>query len=228
MTSDDFDDYDESDFDDAEPLEDVGPCCSCGGLENVRNFIMLDYEAPVKGTGWGCVVCNLPLDGATAVICDGCLEKAWAPNGQLGAEDTLHYVIEGRAEEKRRLPIEQLEKIPFGHDLKYHEEYEERFPNLMAADISDDTDLIEASESTQPILYYDGINLTWFSDSPDGGHPKCICSVCMKPIGEEQEPIVRLFRKEQNQEARFCTECAEEKLGIQRMDYPPDFDDLPF
>lgn len=52
-----------------------GPCCACERTgEPLRNLLMLPYKAPVAGTGWGCVVCHLPADGAVAAICDACLE----------------------------------------------------------------------------------------------------------------------------------------------------------
>ncbi len=56
-------------------IPDLGPCCACG-IEGpgVRNVILLGRKAPVPGTGWGCIVCGLPLDGAIAVVCDPCLE----------------------------------------------------------------------------------------------------------------------------------------------------------
>ena len=49
---------------------DLGPCCCCGGTERVRDIVMLSRKAPVPGTGWGCVVCGLPNDGASYVCCD--------------------------------------------------------------------------------------------------------------------------------------------------------------
>lgn len=52
----------------------LGPCCACGGADNIRNVMMLHKRAPVPGTGWGCIVCGLPLDGAVAVLCDHCIE----------------------------------------------------------------------------------------------------------------------------------------------------------
>lgn len=38
----------------------VGPCCACEGIENVRHFLMLPHKAPIPGRGWGCAVCGLP------------------------------------------------------------------------------------------------------------------------------------------------------------------------
>lgn len=51
----------------------LGTCCMCGRADGVRNIIQLELRAPIAGHGWGCTVCDLPLDGAIAVICDDCL-----------------------------------------------------------------------------------------------------------------------------------------------------------
>jgi hypothetical protein len=40
----------------------------------LRNVVLLTLKAPVPGTGWGCVVCDLPLDGAIALVCDSCID----------------------------------------------------------------------------------------------------------------------------------------------------------
>ena len=61
-----------------EDLPYLGRCCACleEGTEGnpVRNLMMLDRLAPTPGTGWGCFVCGLPLDGAVAVLCERCVE----------------------------------------------------------------------------------------------------------------------------------------------------------
>ncbi|MGH3088694.1 MAG: hypothetical protein ACRDSJ_15420 [Rubrobacteraceae bacterium] len=55
-------------------IPDLGPCCCCG-TENypATNIVMLDQKAPVKGTGWACLVCGLDPDGAVAVQCEKCM-----------------------------------------------------------------------------------------------------------------------------------------------------------
>jgi hypothetical protein len=76
--------WDDDDFEydlpqDDEPL-DLGSCCICGKEdETVRNLGMLSFRAPIPGTGWGCVQCGLPMDGAQVVICDECAEKQPRP-----------------------------------------------------------------------------------------------------------------------------------------------------
>lgn len=59
--------------------------------------------------------------------------------------------------------------------------------------------------------------MTWFEDSPDYGHPACICSICGDAIPDlddlsEDFPPLRLFREKSDahphgQEARFCPDC---------------------
>src|SRR5438105_4608012 len=53
----------------------LGPCCVCNGTDGVLNLIMLDRRAAISGHGWGCLICDLPFDGAYAVMCDPCWEK---------------------------------------------------------------------------------------------------------------------------------------------------------
>jgi hypothetical protein len=108
-----------------EPL-DLGACCACGKVgPDVRNIVMLDRRARVKGTGWGCVVCGLPTDGALVVVCDFCLMSN-AP---------YKWVIDGYPDEKKRIPIEDLPDEPFEHDQEAHEYYDS-----MMADAYDDGD----------------------------------------------------------------------------------------
>jgi hypothetical protein len=69
----------------------LGPCCGCGEEgPTVRNILMLEQKSPIAGHGWGCVVCGLPPDGATAVLCDDCLaqeaELIWACRGYAATE----------------------------------------------------------------------------------------------------------------------------------------------
>lgn len=83
---------------------DLGPCCNCGTTVGVTNMVMLHRRAPVPGTGWGCMICRLPADGAVAVLCDGCL-------GQEVKAVCLGYPKEGR-----RTPVKSLAPEAFDHD----------------------------------------------------------------------------------------------------------------
>jgi|SRR5208337_1807106 len=92
--------------------QDLGPCCCCGGTKRVRNIVMLPYRAPVPGTGWGCVVCGLPEDGAIYIACDRCVELGAAPS----------KVVSGRAASGIRIPRDSLSIEPFDHRMEFHEE----------------------------------------------------------------------------------------------------------
>lgn len=94
-------------------LKSLGKCCVCGCEgQSVRNIMMIHRAAPEKGTGWGCVVCGLPADGAIAVLCDGCIESEKEPR----------FVCEGFPAENNRVPIESLTSGDFDHDMSLHTE----------------------------------------------------------------------------------------------------------
>lgn len=90
-------------------IRDYGPCCACGGNENVRNIMMLPFKAPVPGTGWGCVVCGLPSDGAFALLCDECLASDTQPQ----------MAVRGNPDEGLRVLIESLTG-EHEHDMMKH------------------------------------------------------------------------------------------------------------
>jgi len=92
---------------DAEPHDyRLGACCACGVEDTtVRNLLCLHQLAPVPGTGWGCLQCGQPQDGALAVVCDACLM----------ADTPLQYAILGPVGEGRRIRIGEL-KGTFDHD----------------------------------------------------------------------------------------------------------------
>src|SRR5260370_14632278 len=92
---------------------DLGPCCVCETRVGVTNIMMLDRRAPVPGTGWGCVVCGLPADGAVAVLCDGCLELV-----EAGAMPI--FVCSGYAKDGVRVPVTELSGVPFVHNEAAH------------------------------------------------------------------------------------------------------------
>lgn len=83
---------------------DFGPCCACGGTENVKNVIGINRLAPTPGKGWGCKICGLPSNGAVAVVCDDCLES----------EATVKFACAGYALETGRVLVANL-KEAFGH-----------------------------------------------------------------------------------------------------------------
>lgn len=75
---------------------DLGPCCICETTIGVRNILMLRHKAPIAGHGWGCVVCNLPHDGAVAVVCDACVGQP------------LKFACRGYPSADGRIPIAEL------------------------------------------------------------------------------------------------------------------------
>jgi hypothetical protein len=91
---------------------DMGECCACRGTGNVRNILMHNRRAPVPGTGWGCVVCHLPMDGAISILCDTCVASGARPL----------TVCDGFPVDKKRKPVEALDPAPFDHDMKFHDE----------------------------------------------------------------------------------------------------------
>lgn len=83
---------DDPDYNELEEV-DYGPCCACNRQDQtVRNFLLIEIKTPVPGTRWGCLICNLPADGAIAVVCDAC----------LNAERTPISIAYGYPEEKKR------------------------------------------------------------------------------------------------------------------------------
>lgn len=95
------------DLDEPPPEEELGilTCCACRQSgPTVRNLVLLPVRAPVPGTGWGCVVCGLPSDGAIAVVCDTCLE----------ADAPIVEAIEGYASKGGRVRRDTL-TVPFDH-----------------------------------------------------------------------------------------------------------------
>lgn len=97
----------------SEPELDFGPCCACGQSgPTVRNVLLLDRRGPMPGRGWGCFQCGLPMDGASAVLCDACLE----------ANAEIKFARTGYPAEDGRTPIEALPAGEFKHNLAFHPE----------------------------------------------------------------------------------------------------------
>lgn len=92
---------------------DLGPCCACGQPgPTVRNIMMLQRLCPVPGRGWGCVVCGLPPNYATAVVCDACLEDSCL----------IRWVCTGYPAKDGRTPIEAAPEVKVKHNPLYHPE----------------------------------------------------------------------------------------------------------
>ncbi|MDQ3565732.1 MAG: hypothetical protein M3436_17010 [Pseudomonadota bacterium] len=93
--------------------EDLGPCCICEGTAGVVNIIMIEVKGQVAGHGWGCFVCGLPSDGASAVLCEPCT-LAWQ-NGK-----PLRFACRGYPASDGRVPIDELVER-HAHDMAKHE-----------------------------------------------------------------------------------------------------------
>ena len=96
-------------------MPDLGPCCICGG-GNATSIIMLDFRCAVPGHGWGCVICDLPPDGASAVLCEPCTATWQADPSKLTVACRGWPAIDGR------IPIDELSNEWFGHDATKHGE----------------------------------------------------------------------------------------------------------
>jgi hypothetical protein len=91
------------DDEDEAPEPKLGPCCICGDEHPwVRNVLMLPLKNEVPGHGWGCLVCRLPADGASAVLCDDCLNLYQASLAEL------KFACRGYPATDGRVPIEKL------------------------------------------------------------------------------------------------------------------------
>lgn len=93
-----------------------GPCRTC--QETPATFlVLLGKEAPIPGTGWGCVECELPTDGAMTALCDGCMSKP------------LKYACLGIPGDGKRIAISELTQ-PFGHKLRVNSQIFTLKPHL--------------------------------------------------------------------------------------------------
>lgn len=103
------DDASAADFEDGNTS--LGKCCLCAN--DAKVIICLPRRAPMPGKGWGCVVCNLPMDGAISVLCKLCFE-AWKvdPDGWA----TVISVCVGYPGDGGRMFLSDLPEIPFAHD----------------------------------------------------------------------------------------------------------------
>ena len=62
------------------------------------------------GHGWGCVVCRLPMDGASAVLCGDCLDDYAAGRAKLRLACSGYPATDGR------VPVKSLIE-PHAHDM---------------------------------------------------------------------------------------------------------------
>ena len=97
--------------------DNYGMCCVCEAPNADPNFFQMDYKVPeTVETKWGCLKCGLPIEGAIAVVCDGCLRK----HGPDAIDDHIKFLMDGR---DRRIPVPPPEeRIPHDHDYTKHPE----------------------------------------------------------------------------------------------------------
>ncbi len=98
-----------------EDIPDLGPCCICETTQGVANIFLLPRRAAIPGHGWGCFVCGLGPDGASAVLCDSCVPLYQANHGALRFACRGYPAIEGR------IAVSELQ-APFDHDPSKHPE----------------------------------------------------------------------------------------------------------
>lgn len=95
----------------------LGPCCICESDAGVTNILMLHRRCVIPGHGWGCVLCHLPPDGASAVLCGRCC--ALYRDGRA----KLRFACRGYPGTEGRIAIESLPPDgTFGHDPACHPE----------------------------------------------------------------------------------------------------------
>lgn len=93
----------------------LGLCCSCEKSgPSVKNILMLNKKCPLLGKGWGCLVCNLPNDGAVAVVCDECMEAS------SGKAPMLIFACRGWPAEDGRIAFSELMGV-HEHNMHFHQ-----------------------------------------------------------------------------------------------------------
>jgi hypothetical protein len=87
----------------------LGPCCGCETPAGARTVVMLALRCKIPGRGWGCVICHVPSDGASAVLCDECATRLRT------GEDVIRFACRGWPGTDGRAPISKFTE-PFDHD----------------------------------------------------------------------------------------------------------------
>lgn len=103
----------------------LGSCCICESEEKVFNLIMLPYKGPPGSNGWGCVACNLPPQGAMAVICEKCGYDLIENNEdfQLTISQKVKFIVGGSGpQDNIRVPFDVSKAEVFDHNYSLHPE----------------------------------------------------------------------------------------------------------
>ena len=79
-----------------------------------RKTIESSFSKVQSGSGWGCVQCGLPAEGAVAIVCDACIERY----GSDTIENEIRFLMDGR---ERRIPVPPIEeRVLHEHDIYRH------------------------------------------------------------------------------------------------------------
>lgn len=100
---------------DAESALALGPCCGCNTDQGVTNLLLLPFRGALPGRGWGCVICDLPSEGACAVLCNACAER-YRQDGRYPP-----MICRGYPAEDGRIPFD-LSQLPHQHNTALHRE----------------------------------------------------------------------------------------------------------
>lgn len=96
-------------------MSEFGTCCVCECEMEECGIVQLDYKVESE-SGWGCVQCDLAMQGAIAIVCDACFI---AYGDEI--EDQIKYLMNGK---KGRIPVPPVaNRVLHEHDLSLHPEY---------------------------------------------------------------------------------------------------------
>lgn len=104
--------------------KDFGTCCICVD-HSASSVFFLPLETPKSGTGWGCLMCGSPFNGAIIVLCACCI-----PRFAIGGPAMVQEFVWGQVGSYLRRPLKELanpltrEPIPFlPHKAGYHDQF---------------------------------------------------------------------------------------------------------
>lgn len=97
----------------------LGPCCICEKTgKTVRNIILLEKKCTIPGHGWGCVICDLSSDGASAVLCGDCMKL------YESGEAAIKFACRGYPATDGRISVGELPG-DHKHDMEKHRKFEQ-------------------------------------------------------------------------------------------------------
>lgn len=97
----------------------ISKCCGCNQIKVTNDVLMLDFKGPSPGKGWGCMVCNLPNDGAIAVLCEDCFKAVESHTMEI------QTIVTGYIQDNQRQPLPpEDQRQPWQHDMEKHAAFE--------------------------------------------------------------------------------------------------------